>query len=75
MTGVPLVGVAGGWVRRRAWQRGMLGGSRLWLGVWCVVGAVRLLKWLGRRVAPDQAHTAKLRRGETIEIRHLPRRR
>jgi hypothetical protein len=56
-----------GYLRMRGMQRGVIGGSRTWLGVWVGLTAVRFLSRLLSR--PDQVERVTLRRGEAIEIR------
>lgn len=55
------------YLRVRGMQRGVLGSSRAWLGVWVGLTAVRLL---GRLLSqPAQVEQVRLRKGEAIEIR------
>ena len=50
----------------------MLGGSRVWFSVLCVVAAAKLaLKTVNRHRLPE-IHTEQLEAGSALVIRHLP---
>ncbi|MDG2022826.1 MAG: hypothetical protein P8J75_00005, partial [Actinomycetota bacterium] len=55
---------------RSAWRRGRLG-SGGWMALAIMGTGFRLLKVLSRRRA-EVAHTAELKPGESLRIRHLP---
>lgn len=50
-------------------RRGLVGGSRLWLGLGAVAGVLRLAGRLWRR--EPVVETLELRPGEVVEVRHL----
>lgn len=55
------------YLRIRGMQRGVLGSSRAWLGVWAGLTLVRLV---GRVLSqPAEVDQVRLRPGEAIEIR------
>jgi hypothetical protein len=54
---------------RSAWRRGRLG-SGGWMALAIMGTGFRLLKFLSRRRA-QVAHTAELKPGESLRIRHL----
>jgi hypothetical protein len=54
---------------RSAWRRGRLG-SGSWMALALMGTGFRLLKYLSRRRA-EVAHTAELKPGESLRIRHL----
>ena len=57
-----------GFLRTRGFQRGVVGSSRGWLGVWAgITVARRLHKWLGK----DEVVVERvvLKPGQTLEIR------
>jgi hypothetical protein len=58
------------YLRTRALNRGLLGGSALWLGIGAVVWTIRLFQWL-TRPETDVIYRDKLGSGQTIQIRHL----
>lgn len=56
-----------GYLRMRGMQRGVIGGSRTWLGVWVGLTAIRFLSKLLSQ--PDQVERVQLKAGQAIEIR------
>jgi hypothetical protein len=58
-------------LRARALNRGLLGGSRTWVGVGALVWTVRLFQWLNR---PETTviYRERLDAGQAVEIRHVP---
>ena len=75
MAALPGAGFVGSWMSRQAVRRGLLGSSKLWLGVFV---AGRVARMLRRVVGPRQPETVliqKLAPGAGIAIRHLRRRR
>ena len=55
------------YLRMRGMQRGVIGGSRTWLGVWVGLTAIRFLSKL--LAQPDQVERIQLKPGQAIEIR------
>lgn len=59
-------------LRSRGFQKGVVGSSRAWLGVWAGLGAAR---WLHQRLGKEEVVVERvvLREGEAIEIRDTGR--
>ena len=55
------------YLRIRGMQRGVLGGSRTWLGIWVGLTAARFLTRLLSQ--PAQVERVQLKPGQAIEIR------
>ena len=58
-------------LRARALNRGLLGGSRMWVGVGAVVWTIRLFQWLNR-TETTVIYRDRLGPGEAVVIRHQP---
>jgi len=58
-------------LRARALNRGLLGGSKMWVGVGAFVWTLRLFQWLNRPEA-SVIYRDKLGPGEAVVIRHQP---
>lgn len=58
-------------LRARAFNRGVLGGNRLWVGIGAVLWTVRLFQWLNR---PETSviYRDRLGAGESVVITHNP---
>jgi hypothetical protein len=60
-------------ITRMGAMRGLLGGSRAWLGVWAVAGAFKMLAKLVRK-EPKVVYCEDLGPGESLVITHLTHR-
>ncbi len=60
-----------GRLARTGLRRGLVEGSRGWLTVGAVAGAVQVTRWLATR-RPETVHVEELRAGQGIQIRVLP---
>jgi len=58
------------YLRARAFSKGFLGGSQLWMAIGLVVWTIRLFQWL-TRPETDVIYRDRLGTGQTIQIRHL----
>ena len=58
------------YLRARAFSRGFLGGSQLWMAIGLVVWTIRLFQWLTRPDV-DVVYRDRIGPGQSIEIRHL----
>ncbi len=58
-------------LRTRALNRGLLGGSRMWVGVGALVWTIRLFQWL-TRAETTVIYRDKLDPGQAVVIRHQP---
>ncbi|HVN51998.1 MAG TPA: hypothetical protein VMT43_11220 [Acidimicrobiales bacterium] len=58
------------YLRARAFSRGFLGGSQLWMAIGLVVWTIRLFQWLTRPEV-DVVYRDRIAPGQAIQIRHL----
>ena len=57
-------------LRRRGFERGVLGNSRVWLGLWATLTVGRAMR---RATRPKPVvERFSLKPGETLQIAHLP---
>lgn len=61
-----------GFLRTRGFQKGVVGSSRTWLGVWAGLSVAR---WLHERLGKEEVVVERvvLRPGEAVEIRDTSR--
>ncbi len=61
-----------GFLRTRGFQKGVIGSSRAWLGIWAGLGVARFLH---KRLGKDEVVVERvvLRPGEAVEIRDTGR--
>jgi hypothetical protein len=57
-------------LRRRGFERGVMGNSRVWLGLWATLTVGRLVRRTTRTKPVVQRFS--LKPGETLQITHLP---
>ncbi len=58
-------------LRRRAFNKGVLGGSRVWMAVGAALWTARALRWAVRS-SPERVFRGDLRPGETLVISSRP---
>jgi hypothetical protein len=58
------------YLRAKAFSRGFLGGSQLWMAIGLIVWTVRLFQWL-TRPETNVIYRDRLGTGQIIQIRHL----
>ena len=73
MAALPGARFVGSWMSRQAVRRGLLGSSRLWLGVFVAGRVARMVRRVVGPRKPETLLTQKLAPGSGIAIRHLRR--
>ena len=58
-------------VHGNAWNRGMLGGSRIWFSVFCITATAKLVRKVLNRHRLPEARSEQLDAGSAVLIRHL----